>query len=264
MDKSQGAIRWVKDRLKSIWLPDGKLSNAAFVTATAAALAITVALILVGRMGYADTDFVPLPPNYGSPSVPSLAAPAAEGTGGTSSTGPFTCATSIGSPEAPVTLFVYSDFLCSVCQRFALTTEKDLEKAYVETGTVRLIYKYFIGNGEKSILVSEAAECAAEQGKFWPYHDLLMQTGLTPETEELNIDYLDNLAGQAGLNVSAFDASLRSGKFKEKVVADDAEARGLGVKGPPTFFVNRMKGSGNKPFEAFQKVINEIIGGSGG
>ncbi len=239
------------------------LSNGPFVAATAVAVVAVVVLIMLGRMSYARTDFFLLPPNSGSPSVTPLPAlPATNPSGAKPSPRILISGTSVGSPSAPITIVVYSDFQCFPCQQFALTTEKELERVYVETGKVRLVYKHLIVYGEESMLAAQAAECAAEQNKFWPYHDLLMQTQASPEVGDLSAAKLESLAGQVGLNMAAFDASLKSGKYREKVIRDDAEGRALGVTGTPTFFVNRMKGVGNKPFEAFQKVLEELLKGS--
>jgi protein-disulfide isomerase len=220
----------------------GRLSYWVFTGATIVAVVFAAALIFIGRMGYAKADFTLLPPNAQTPDISQQANPG----------------TSIGSPQAPVTIVVYSDFFCGLCQRFALTTEKELEKVYIETGQVRLVYKTIIVHGDQSILVSEAAECAAEQNKFWPYHDLLMQTQLSPSAENVTIETLEVMAGQVGLDMASFDTSLRSEKYREKVLSDDAEGKRLGVNGAPTFFVNRMKGLSYMPFETFQKVINEL------
>jgi hypothetical protein len=240
------------DRLKAISL-EGKPGHLAFVGATALAIVIVVALVLVGRMGYARADFTLLPPNYDSPAIPELPP------GSSGSPPSFTYGTLMGSPQAPVTMVVYSDFLCGSCQEFATTTEDKLENAFIKTGQVRLVYKNFPVFGDKSILVAEAAESAAEQNKFWPYHHLLMQTRLSHSGDDITIDTLEKLAGQVGLDITMLDADLRSGRYRERVLDDQAEALRLGITGPPGFFVNRMKGIGNKTFEAFQTVITEQL-----
>ena len=222
--------------------PGRKFSWASFAVATAIAIVAVSALIILGRVSYARTDFFPLPPTSDSPGVTTLPPD-----------------TFIGSPNALVTIVVYSDFQCGPCQAFALITEKELERNYIEAGKVRIVYKHLIEGGEESMLAAQAAECAAEQNKFWPYHDLLMQIRASSTVSDLSVAKLESLAQQLGLNIETFDDSLMSGKFKEKVLHDDAEARALGVTGTPTFFINRMKGTGYKPFEAFQKVIEELL-----
>ncbi len=194
------------------------LSTGAFAVATAMAVVAAVILIILGRASFAKTDFFPIPPSSGSPSVtPLLPPPQTPPSGATPSPSVLISGTSIGSPNAPITIVVYSDFLCAPCQNFALTTEKELEKVYVETGKVRIVYKHFIVHGEESMLAAQAAESAADQNKFWPYHDLLMQMRASPKSDDLSEAKLESLAEQAGLDVAAFSASLGSGKYKEKV-----------------------------------------------
>ncbi len=250
--------------MRSFWVQIKRvLSNGAFAVATAVAIVAAAVLIMLGRASYARTGFFLLPPISGSPSVTTLPAPPeANPPGATTSPSAFISGTSNGSPSAPITIVVYSDFQCVPCQQFALTTEKELERVYVETGKVRLVYKHFIVYGEESMLAAQAADSAAEQNKFWPYHDLLMQMQASPKVEDISVAKLKSLAEQVGLNMAAFDASLKSGKYREKVIHDDAEGRALGITGTPTFLVNRMKGIGNKPLEAFQKVLEELLEGS--
>src|SRR2546425_455688 len=86
-------------------------------------------------------------------------------------------ARSKGRPDAPVTVYEMSDFQCPYCRTFALTTLPILEREYVQTGKVRLVYinlplPYLHANAFAAALV---ATCAARQGKFWPMHDALFQ-----------------------------------------------------------------------------------------
>jgi len=249
--------------LNIIVIPNGKLSSWAFIAATAIAILAAVVLIMLGRVSYANTDFTPLSPTSGSPSITPMPTPSGTDASDTLGSPPiFVSGTSIGSPDAPVIIVIYSDFQCNPCQHFALTAGKELENTYVETGKVRLIFKHFVVYGEESMLAAQAAECAAEQNKFWPYYYLLMQERTSPEVADVSVAMLESLAQQVGLNMATFDASLTSGKFMEKVIYDDSEGRSLEVTGTPAFFINRIKGVGIKPFETFQKVIEELLSGS--
>ncbi len=164
-----------------------------------------------------------------------------------------------GSPNAPVTIIDYSDFQCSHCQEFALTIEKQLQTAYIDTGKVLFIYKHIIAYGEESQLAAEASEAAAEQGKFWPYYDLLMQARASTKTDDLPISKLQSLAQQVGLDMETFNASLQSHKYREKVLQEDAEGRALGVTAVPTFFINGIKKDGASSFEELQVIIDDIL-----
>ena len=52
-------------------------------------------------------------------------------------------------------------------------------QSYIDSGKVNLVYKHSAFLGQESVWAAQASECAADQGKFWVYHDLLFdkQTG---------------------------------------------------------------------------------------
>jgi protein-disulfide isomerase len=79
----------------------------------------------------------------------------------------------LGDPNAKVTIILYEDFQCPFCGRFFADTESTIRNTYVKDGTVRLVYRDFPFLGSESFKAAEAARCAAEQGKFWEYHDYL-------------------------------------------------------------------------------------------
>ncbi|MBU3901209.1 DsbA family protein, partial [Patescibacteria group bacterium] len=45
----------------------------------------------------------------------------------------------IGDPNAPVTMEEYTNFLCSACARFAVTTLPQIKEDYVKTGKVKIV-----------------------------------------------------------------------------------------------------------------------------
>src|SRR4051794_10018496 len=80
---------------------------------------------------------------------------------------------SLGRPDAPVHLIVWSDFQCPACKAFADTNEPQLIRDYVTAGKLRLDYRDLVIIGPESAAAAAAARCADQQGKFWPYHDVL-------------------------------------------------------------------------------------------
>lgn len=77
-----------------------------------------------------------------------------------------------GSSKAKVTLVVFSDFQCPYCQRHETTLQQVLV-AYGDK--VRLVFYEFplTSLHENAQKAAEAAECAADQDKFWEMHDKL-------------------------------------------------------------------------------------------
>jgi protein-disulfide isomerase len=163
---------------------------------------------------------------------------------------------SLGSASAPVTIIEFSDFQCSFCKRFWADTLPKLKEAYIDTGKARFIYRHFAILGKHSEQAALAAECAAEQGKFWEYHDQLFknQGGLAfTETK------LKQYARDVGLNVGVFGTCLETGKYREKVERETQAAANLGGRGTPLFIVNQRPLVGAQPYVVFQKMIDEEL-----
>jgi protein-disulfide isomerase len=102
-------------------------------------------------------------------------------------------------------------------------------------------------------LAHEAARCAGDQGKFWPYHDLLFQQANQAP------DALKQYAAQIGLEADAFAQCLDSRRHRAGVAADVAAGSRLGVTGTPTFFINGRPVVGNLPLAEFQRVIEREL-----
>ena len=94
---------------------------------------------------------------------------------------------------------------------------------YIETGQLRFAYKHFAIMGPESTRTAEASECAAEQEKFWAYHDRLFADQITTRST-LNDERLIELAVEVGLDPDALDECLNSGRFTSKVRQESLSA----------------------------------------
>lgn len=79
-----------------------------------------------------------------------------------------------GTQGAPITVVEFSDFQCPFCER-AYPTVKQLLKDY--DGKILLAYKQFplVSIHPHAEKTAEASICAADQGKFWEFHDQLFE-----------------------------------------------------------------------------------------
>jgi protein-disulfide isomerase len=115
----------------------------------------------------------------------------------------------LGSPSAPETIIEFSDFQCGFCKGFWAGTLPQVKEAYIDKGKTRLIDRHFAILGKHSEQAAEAAECAAERGKFW----LFLNQGPLAFT----VAKLKKYAGELRLNGEGFANCLRIGKYKGKV-----------------------------------------------
>ncbi len=143
---------------------------------------------------------------------------------------------SVGDPNAPVKVVEFSNFGCSHCRTFALETEEQFVKDYVETGKVYFTYSVFQFNEDETIKAAEAAYCAGEQNKFFEMqHTLFENSTFAGAFADASIT---SYAKQVGLDVTAFNQCLDSDAQLDDVRADTENARNLGVTGTPMFNVN--------------------------
>ena len=165
-----------------------------------------------------------------------------------------------GNPDAPVKIVEFADFQCPFCKRFADGPGKQLLEEFVNKGTVSLQFVSFAFLGEESKRAAEAAECAADQGRFWDYHDLLFVRQGVENSGVYSAGNLKGLAGELKAQFSNFDARkfdkcLDSGEKRAVVEQQVKQARDAGVQSTPSFLINGTPMSGVHPIETFRAVI---------
>lgn len=134
-----------------------------------------------------------------------------------------------------------------------------IDENYVTSGSVRFGYWNFAFLGEESQWAAEAAECAADQNKFWEYHDKLFTSQNGENQGAFAKENLKKFAAEIGLDSGQFNQCLDSGKHTELVQADTALAQQIGVQSTPSFLVNGSPLVGAVPFEQFQNLIEPAL-----
>lgn len=167
---------------------------------------------------------------------------------------------SLGSPDAPVTIHEISSFDCPACKSFhdnALPTI--LER--VAAGDVQFVYVPIFGTGgiPSGDVAARASLCAAEQGGFWPFHDLIFGWqefgGLAFIDERLSLG-IENL----GLDVASFETCLASENFDILDIAFDFAGNTEGFAGTPTVLVNGTVLANWGP-DSITAAIDSVISG---
>jgi protein-disulfide isomerase len=138
----------------------------------------------------------------------------------------------LGPADAPVVITEYADFGCSACR--AWHNYGIREQVLATFGDqVRFVWKDFPVITAQSPKAAEAGHCAADQGEFWAYHDIVYEN-----FAGLNEQALRSYATNVGLDMERFDQCLADGLMGPKVRANEQEARQLGLRGTPGFAVN--------------------------
>ncbi len=150
----------------------------------------------------------------------------------------------LGSVEAKISLVVFSDFQCSVCNMFA-SNFKNLIKSNKNKLNIR--FKYFpLSSGCNSLVKNDlhhlscesawACESARMQGRFWEYHDSLFSLGPVKNENELF-----QIAKLLDLDMVKFNDDYHSEKCRNKIKKDIEEGILLNIDGTPTAFLNGKK-----------------------
>lgn len=164
-----------------------------------------------------------------------------------------------GAKNAPITIVEFSDFQCPFCRRAFQEVLPPLVQEYVDSGRVTLVYKHSAFLGQESTWAAVASECAADQGKFWDYHDLLFSRQAGENQGAFNKDKLLGFAKKLELDMAKFEPCLTNDQTLARVQADVQEGQRAGVTGTPTFFINGQKMAGAQPYEQFRAVIEPLL-----
>jgi protein-disulfide isomerase len=158
----------------------------------------------------------------------------------------------LGPSNAPVTIVEFSDYQCPYCRQ-AQSTVKRLMAEY--EGKIKLVFRDFPLRNihPQAQKAAEAAQCAAEQHKFWPYHDKLFTS------TNLQMDELKKFAQELALNLEQFTACLDSGKTAAGIDTDMQAGQQAGVNATPTFFVNGSPLSGAASYERFKELVDAVL-----
>jgi protein-disulfide isomerase len=167
-----------------------------------------------------------------------------------------------GDTSAQITVIEFSDFQCPYCQQHVLETQDALDKQYVDSGQILWVFKHFPLNiHPQAPAAGAAAECAADQGKFWEMHAALFADQARWSLEDPT-PVFEEMAAEIGLDADAFSACLAAGDAAARVASDMNDGAPF-VQGTPTFIV-LANGQGQiipgaLPLETFQQVLDEVV-----
>jgi len=161
-----------------------------------------------------------------------------------------------GPADAPVVVVEFADYECPYCQQIQPALDR-LESEY--KGRIAFAYKDVpLPMHTSAQKAAEATHCAASQGKYWEYHDLILAS------TKLDLPSLKNQARELQLNGAEFDECLDSGQKAGIVSAHVNEAQALGLQGTPSFFINGRFFSGLLSYEQLSSVVEEELSRSSG
>ena len=147
-----------------------------------------------------------------------------------------------GSADAPVEITEYLDFECPVCASFAVIQMPTIQEQLINTGKVRWRYRDFpLPIHRYSRFSAHAAQCAGAQGRYFEMQDQLFLNHQWAQTGKDPSKLFRELAKTAGVDVTAYDQCMESGRFAQRIEFSRQEGDQMMVDGTPTFYLNGKK-----------------------
>jgi len=173
----------------------------------------------------------------------------------------------LGSASAPVVVEVFSDFQCPACARFAESVEPLIVNSYVADGRVRFIYRQYPFlddrvSRKESDQAANASMCAADQGRFWDYHDTLFANWSGENQGAYANKRLVAMAEALNLDMGAFNSCFDDNRFEADINADLALGEQYGVNATPSIFVNGVRVESPDPTSIQQAIEQALATGS--
>jgi protein-disulfide isomerase len=157
-----------------------------------------------------------------------------------------------GPENAPVRIFLFTDFQCGVCPR-VVEPVKYLARAYPDD--VRLVLKQnALASHGRAARLAAASLAAFRQSKFWEFHDRLFASPARNTDQDLVA-----IAQAIGLDVARFQADMDDEAVTEQVKYESELAVSLGLPGTPGLVVNGRLEKGWASTRGFESLIKREI-----
>lgn len=160
----------------------------------------------------------------------------------------------LGRTDARVTITQFSDFQCPYCRMLA----ERLDVIRNEYGAeVAVVYRHFPLRGHPyAAAAARASECAAAQGRFWAFHDVLFANQDSIGT----LEWMRFASDAKVSDLETFANCIANSDVEPAIARDMLAGRGLGVRGTPTFLVNDRLIRGAVSLEDLRELVEAALG----
>ena len=154
--------------------------------------------------------------------------------------------TTLGSPQAPITLRVFADLECRDVQQFALSGLRSIIDTWVRKGVIKLDYRSLETDtrSRETFAIQEIAALAAgRQDKLWNFALAFVYQQGKQFTGYVTEKFLTDIASQVpGLDWELWQHDRADGQLFAHVARSDHSARTQGLSATPTFLIGPTDG----------------------
>ena len=169
---------------------------------------------------------------------------------------------SIGSPDAKVTVKVFSSLTCPHCATFHTSIFNKLKKEYIDEGLVRFEHHAF--PLDLAALNAEiVVRCQTNnEKKFKLLEEIYNKQTFWAVGSDINKinDLIKKVGSNFDLTEEKMNACLENSDVQDEILNERIEAqKKYKIESTPTIFVNEKKYSGKVDYKKFKKIIEKNL-----
>lgn len=164
----------------------------------------------------------------------------------------------IGDADAPITIIEYASLTCPHCASFHTDTLPQLKSEWLDEGKARLVYRHYPLD-RLALRAAMVTDCLEKDRAFFGLLDTLFKSQQDWARADDPIAALQKHARLAGLSEERFNSCIEDEGILDAILAKLEQARETyEVQSTPTFFINGRKVEGNRSYEDFAAILEDV------
>lgn len=167
---------------------------------------------------------------------------------------------SIGSKDAPVTVYEYSSLQCGHCATFHADVLPKLKAAYIDTGKVRWVFRDHSLGHPWSLAGAMIVRCAPADADY-KLRNTLMANARSWGQAENPLKLLKAYVALAGVSGDDVDACLKNRDVLDGIKRFEKAANDMGIDSTPSFVIQGLDKPvvGFQTYDQFKAILDPLL-----
>ena len=168
----------------------------------------------------------------------------------------------IGSPDAKITVKVFSSLTCPHCASFHKNIFEDLKKEYIDKDLVKFEHHSFpldLAALNAEIII----RCLQDiNKKFQLLGEIYKKQNQWAVGSDINVinESIKKIGLDSGLSNTKMDSCLKNESVQDQILNQRIEAqKKYEIQSTPTIFINEKKYKGEHKYKPFKKTIEKLL-----
>ena len=168
----------------------------------------------------------------------------------------------IGSPDAKITVKVFSSLTCPHCASFHKNIFEDLKKEYIDKDLVKFEHHSFpldLAALNAEIII----RCLQDiNKKFQLLGEIYKKQNQWAVGSDINVinESIKKIGLDSGLSNTQMDSCLKNESVQDQILNQRIEAqKKYEIQSTPTIFINEKKYKGEHKYKPFKKTIEKLL-----